>query len=891
MDTRAVVLRTLRLCVGLLVLCCPFTVWAGLAPVFKEPFDRGRLPKGVMLGDAKEGVRGTYGRFEDVVSMPRVALPEPIAGNYTLAAWLRTSEWRVESPSGFGERTPPTILVLYDEPSNAPIVFRVHLSSLQLAVNHDGRWDSASSWHLLPVGQWVHVAAVRRGPNVSFYLNGVLDLTTRLHRRDKPLRFVRAASSAKRTFDGDLDEVALWSVALTGAQIAEMVPDEFQRRVADFPVHIPEPKRPAYPGRELRVAAGEASPLIGGLSAHCLPVPWFGPDRCDLLCHGVAFNAHPTINRQLPSGDYAPGVPLVELLPESGLPSPPFYRVDRADGLFDLLSTGKDTPLRDHLLLHRNTGRPGAPAFAPPVSVRCNGLVFRHSYYAAIANVQDIDGDRVPDLLLVRGHMGAPYGPDAPNSFWTGKALPNSGKGRGYSINGRWLGHEGRTMFFWARGRHDREGRIEFGPRLPIHVGRTDFPLQWKGLGRPKATWLRLEGRTWLVLCASIDRILAVPAQIDGDVIRCGEPRNFLADSERLRLLYYPHAMHVADVDRDGAPELVVCGNPGVVVILKGDRIGRFREAAVKQIGGALAQETLIVPCRVDWDGDGRPDIIAGDSSGLLKLWPGTADPMAYRSPLTMRTPSGPVHAQAGYRGSIQGPGEARWGYLNPTVGDWDMDGKLDLITCDICADMLWYRPGKRPQDLAAPVRFTHGGRKLPVAWRQRSAILSPTYGIAGDKPVLLHMNWDGVLCLGIPAEIGSAEITEQRPLAYADGAAVKLDGPCGLWGRAKFAVADWDGDGTWDVIFGTNRSDQKFFCDEFARKEASPFFLRNGGTAAAPVFERPVPIKLGDDCLAFGTHVAAVYPTDMDGDGRDDLIIGAEDGRIYRFLRGELTP
>ena len=68
------------------------------------------------------------------------------------------------------------------------------------------------------------------------------------------------------------------------------------------------------------------------------------------------------------------------------------------------------------------------------------------------------------------------------------------------------------------------------------------------------------------------------------------------------------------------------------------------------------------------------------------------------------------------------------------------------------------------------------------------------------------------------------------------------------------------------------------------------PSLLRSAGTAGSPVFGPPVPIKLGDRYLAFGLHIAAVWPTDMNGDGRDDLIIDAEDGRVYRFLRDELT-
>ena len=38
-----------------------------------------------------------------------------------------------------------------------------------------------------------------------------------------------------------------------------------------------------------------------------------------------------------------------------------------------------------------------------------------------------------------------------------------------------------------------------------------------------------------------------------------------------------------------------------------------------------------------------------------------------------------------------------------------------------------------------------------------------------------------------------------------------------------------------------------------------------------------------------FHTHNSSVFPTDLDGDGREDLIVGAEDGKIYWFGRDNL--
>jgi len=44
------------------------------------------------------------------------------------------------------------------------------------------------------------------------------------------------------------------------------------------------------------------------------------------------------------------------------------------------------------------------------------------------------------------------------------------------------------------------------------------------------------------------------------------------------------------------------------------------------------------------------------------------------------------IHIQPGYKGSVQGPDEARWGYIGPNVFDWNGDGIPDILASDATA-------------------------------------------------------------------------------------------------------------------------------------------------------------------------------------------------------------
>ena len=98
--------------------------------------------------------------------------------------------------------------------------------------------------------------------------------------------------------------------------------------------------------------------------------------------------------------------------------------------------------------------------------------------------------------------------------------------------------------------------------------------------------------------------------------------------------------------------------------------------------------------------------------------------------------------------------------------------------------------------------------------------------------------------------------------LKFVDGKPINV-------GRASaVAVADWDGDGKLDLIIGTQTS--------------GVFFVRNEGTREKPMFGKPVPlIAQGAPILA---ELAGPCIADWDLDGKLDLILGSEAGRVIWF-------
>lgn len=339
------------------------------------------------------------------------------------------------------------------------------------------------------------------------------------------------------------------------------------------------------------------------------------------------------------------------------------------------------------------------------------------------------------------------------------------------------------------------------------------------------------------------------------------------------------------DWDRDGDVDLVVGQEDGRVALVEntGRRSSKspqfkpprfFRQEAELVKCGALA-----TPCAYDWDGDGDQDLIVGDSAGYLQFVENLdgGNPPRWAAPRNLAAGGKTIHIQAGENGSIQGPAEAKWGYTVPSVGDWNHDGRPDIVINSIWGEILWYENEGSPTEpklkAAQPILVAWPGEPPKPEWnwwKPRSSQLVTQWR---TSPVVYDLNRDGLNDLVMLDHEGYLAFFERRRngerLELAPGERIFRDeagqplklarGRAGKSGRRKFALADWDGDGQVDILLDGRNVDLLRGIGDFQFENAGP---------------------LADKVLA--GHDTCPTVVDFNRDGVPDLLAGAEDGLLY---------
>jgi hypothetical protein len=357
-----------------------------------------------------------------------------------------------------------------------------------------------------------------------------------------------------------------------------------------------------------------------------------------------------------------------------------------------------------------------------------------------------------------------------------------------------------------------------------------------------------------------------------------------------------------ADFNGDGHIDLLVGDEDGTVAYL--ENTGKVNKGIpvfkplvyLKQKADDLKFGALSTPFSVDWDGDGKDDLICGNSAGNIAFIRNIDgdNPPKWDSPVLLMENGKDIRIMAGKNGSMQGPAEAKWGYTTLSVADWDGDGRKDIVVNTIFGEVIWFRN-------TGDIRNLEGPFKMKVDWENEQP-LKPVWNwwVPGKSdlvtqwrttPYAIDWNKDGLMDIVMLDNEGYLTFFERfrknnefwlkpgiriffaEDISSYDGGnkiignkvfPLQLNGrTAGSSGRRKFCIVDWNNDGRLDLM--VNSVNVCYF-ENSRQVNDTAYFINRGNISQ----------------LKLAGHDTSPTPVDWDKDGIYDLLVGAEDGHFY---------
>ena len=285
----------------------------------------------------------------------------------------------------------------------------------------------------------------------------------------------------------------------------------------------------------------------------------------------------------------------------------------------------------------------------------------------------------------------------------------------------------------------------------------------------------------------------------------------------------------------------------------------------IVQAGGVdIVVPGYSIPSCVDWDNDGRADLVVGEgccsTDGKVRV---------YLNVGTAAAPSFSGFSYAQFSGSdLAVPPNGCLGAF-PRVADWNGDNKKDLLVGLSGGGLnVYYNVGTDEDptfDGGTALEVGPSGSKTPISVGYRTTIALADWDNDGARDLILGA-FDGKMRVYLNEGTNATPDFLGEIIVQAGGADLEVPGY-----RSSPVVMDLDGDGRKDLLTGNT--------------DGELLLYSNQGTDAAPLFDTysavaadGVPIALPDGARS------RPFVTDWTGDGYLDVLIGAGDGKVHLF-------
>ncbi|WP_323688308.1 MULTISPECIES: VCBS repeat-containing protein [unclassified Rhizobium] len=206
-------------------------------------------------------------------------------------------------------------------------------------------------------------------------------------------------------------------------------------------------------------------------------------------------------------------------------------------------------------------------------------------------------------------------------------------------------------------------------------------------------------------------------------------------DDAVLELDHCIHLPCVVDWDGDGREDILYGAEDGYISFLKNvgdgeDGLPRFEQRGRIETTKPLIHAGILPsPAAYDFSGDGHYDLVVGNSTGELLFYQSREKDgtIFLDKEVMLKGGDTPIRIAAGLMGSIQGPSEKMFGYSCPTLADWTGNGSMDILVSDVTGHHRLFRnTGQKvlPPRFGEEEFLTFNGKPLKTVWRVRPAVV-----------------------------------------------------------------------------------------------------------------------------------------------------------------------